>query len=47
MITGGICLIMRALGELLLSNTENHFLDFVAEYLGKKWAFHWLTYWFC
>ena len=33
MITGGICfLIMRALGELLLSNTENHsFLDFVAE----------------
>lgn len=50
MITGGICfLIMRALGELLLSNTENHsFLDFVAEYLGKKWAFltGW-TYWFC
>lgn len=29
--------IMRALGELLLSNTNNHsFLDFVAEYLGKK-----------
>ncbi len=28
---------MRALGELLLSNTNNHsFLDFVAEYLGKK-----------
>ncbi|KAF1300932.1 MULTISPECIES: amino acid permease [Enterococcus] len=50
MITGGICfLIMRALGELLLSNVENHsFLDFVAEYLGKKWAFitGW-TYWFC
>lgn len=50
MITGGICfLIMRALGELLLSNTNNHsFLDFVAEYLGKKWAFltGW-TYWFC
>lgn len=50
LITGSICfLIMRALGELLLSNTENHsFLDFVAEYLGKKWAFltGW-TYWFC
>lgn len=50
MITGGICfLIMRALGELLLSNVDNHsFLDFVAEYLGKKWAFitGW-TYWFC
>lgn len=49
-ITGCICfLIMRALGELLLSNTDNHsFLDFVAEYLGKKWAFltGW-TYWFC
>ena len=40
---------MRALGELLLSNTNNHsFLDFVAEYLGKKVAFvtGW-TYWFC
>lgn len=50
LITGGICfLIMRALGELLLSNTDNHsFLDFVAEYLGKKAAFitGW-TYWFC
>ncbi len=40
---------MRALGELLLSNTNNHsFLDFIAEYLGKKAAFMtgW-TYWFC
>lgn len=50
MITGCVCFfIMRALGELLLSNTDNHsFLDFVAEYLGKKWAFitGW-TYWFC
>lgn len=50
MVTGCICFfIMRALGELLLSNTDNHsFLDFVAEYLGKKWAFltGW-TYWFC
>lgn len=50
LITGCICFfIMRALGELLLSNTNNHsFLDFVAEYLGKKVAFvtGW-TYWFC
>ncbi|EOT38300.1 amino acid permease [Enterococcus dispar ATCC 51266] len=50
LITGCICfLIMRSLGELLLSNTDKHsFLDFVAEYLGKKWAFltGW-TYWFC
>ena len=50
LITGCVCFfIMRALGELLLSNTNNHsFLDFVAEYLGKKVAFvtGW-TYWFC
>ncbi|BCA86602.1 amino acid permease [Enterococcus saigonensis] len=50
LITGCICfLIMRSLGELLLSNTDKHsFLDFIAEYLGKKWAFltGW-TYWFC
>ena len=50
LITGCVCFfIMRALGELLLSNTNNHsFLDFVAEYLGKKAAFvtGW-TYWFC
>lgn len=50
LITGCVCFfIMRALGELLLSNTNNHsFLDFVAEYLGKKVAFvtSW-TYWFC
>ncbi|EOB3405895.1 amino acid permease [Enterococcus hirae] len=50
LITGCVCFfIMRALGELLLSNTNNHsFLDFVAEYLGKKVAYvtGW-TYWFC
>ena len=50
LITGCVCFfIMRALGALLLSNTNNHlFLDFVAEYLGKKVAFvtGW-TYWFC
>lgn len=49
-ITGTICfLIMRSLGELMLSNVEHHsFLDFVADYLGKKVAFvtGW-TYWFC
>ncbi|MFV0558788.1 MAG: amino acid permease [Enterococcus sp.] len=49
-IVGGMCfLIMRALGELLLSNTNHHsFLDFVAEYLGTRAAFvmGW-TYWFC
>lgn len=40
---------MRALGELLLSNTEYHsFVDFVHEYMGPGAAFitGW-TYWFC
>ncbi|KMT21790.1 amino acid permease [Clostridium cylindrosporum] len=50
MITGVICfLIMRALGELLLSNLNYHsFVDFVHDYLGKGAAFvtGW-TYWFC
>lgn len=50
MITGGICfLVMRALGELLLSNLNYHsFVDFVHDYLGDKAAFitGW-TYWFC
>ncbi|WP_342512015.1 amino acid permease [Sporosarcina sp. FSL K6-1522] len=50
MITGVICfLIMRALGELLLSNLEYHsFVDFVQDYLGNMAAFitGW-TYWFC
>ena len=50
MITGIICFfIMRALGELLLSNLNHHsFIDFVEEYLGDRAAFitGW-TYWFC
>ena len=49
-ITGVICFfIMRALGELLLSNLNYHsFVDFVHDYLGKGAAFitGW-TYWFC
>jgi D-serine/D-alanine/glycine transporter len=38
---GCICfLIMRALGELLLSNLEHHsFLEFIEDHLGKKAAF--------
>lgn len=50
MITGIICfLIMRSLGELLLSNLNYHsFVDFVQGYLGDMAAFitGW-TYWFC
>ncbi|MBB6446759.1 amino acid permease [Bacillus benzoevorans] len=50
LITGIICfLIMRALGELLLSNLNYHsFVDFVRDYLGDMAAFitGW-TYWFC
>ncbi|MGG0845449.1 amino acid permease [Peribacillus simplex] len=50
MITGIICfLIMRALGEVLLSNLNYHsFVDFVRDYLGNMAAFvtGW-TYWFC
>lgn len=50
MITGTICFfIMRALGELLLSNLNYHsFVDFVHDYLGNGAAFitGW-TYWFC
>ncbi|MED4205848.1 amino acid permease [Neobacillus mesonae] len=50
MITGVICfLIMRSLGELLLSNLKYHsFVDFVRDYLGNMAAFitGW-TYWFC
>ena len=50
LITGIICfLIMRALGELLLSNLGYHsFVDFVRDYLGDMPAFitGW-TYWFC
>jgi len=42
-------LMMRALGELLLSNTKLHsFLEFINLYLGKKFEFGvgW-TYWLC
>lgn len=50
MITGLICFfVMRALGELLLSNLKyNSFVDFVREYMGNGAAFitGW-TYWFC
>ncbi|MDR5000520.1 amino acid permease [Brevibacillus parabrevis] len=50
LITGTICfLIMRSLGELLLSNLNYHsFVDFVKDYLGNMAAFvtGW-TYWFC
>lgn len=49
-ITGIICfLIMRALGELLLTNLKyNSFVDFVQDYAGNMAAFitGW-TYWFC
>ena len=50
LITGLICFfVMRALGELLLSNLDHHsFIDFVEDYLGDRAAFitGW-TYWFC
>lgn len=50
MITGVILFfVMRALGELLLSNLNYHsFVDFVYDYLGSTAAFitGW-TYWFC
>lgn len=49
-ITGLICFfMMRALGELLISNLKYHsFVDFVRQYLGNQAAFitGW-TYWFC
>lgn len=49
-IVGLVCFfIMRALGELLLSDSSKHsFIDFIASYLGPKAAFitGW-TYWFC
>lgn len=49
-IGGFFCyLMMRALGELLLSNTNLHsFLEFIQQYLGKKFelAIGW-TYWLC
>jgi AAT family amino acid transporter len=50
LVVGFFCfLLMRAIGELLLSDTRKHsFLDFVKDYLGDRWEFvtGW-TYWFC
>ena len=50
LLTGGICfLLMRAMGELLLSDLKTHsFIDFIAKYLGKEVGFvaGW-TYWIC
>ncbi|MDR1521992.1 MAG: amino acid permease [Streptococcaceae bacterium] len=49
-ITGVICFfIMRALGELLLSNLKHgSFLDFIKDYFDDKHAFFFgWTYWFC
>lgn len=50
LITGIACfLLMRSLGELLLSNVDAHsFIDFIYEYLGEKVGFvaGW-TYWIC
>ncbi|GEP22922.1 MAG: amino acid permease [Lentilactobacillus diolivorans] len=50
LIVGCFCfLLMRGIGELLLSDTSKHsFLDFVKIYLGDRWEFvtGW-TYWFC
>lgn len=50
LITGLVCfLMMRALGELLVSDVTQHsFVDFIKRYLGADWAFvtGW-TYWVC
>ncbi|GAK48007.1 alanine glycine permease [Secundilactobacillus oryzae JCM 18671] len=50
LITGIVCfLLMRALGELLLSDLDAHsFIAFISKYLGKTWGFvaGW-TYWIC
>ena len=50
LLTGIICfLLMRAMGELLLSDLKTHsFIDFIAKYLGEEVGFvtGW-TYWIC
>lgn len=50
LITGVVCfLLMRAMGELLLSDLNKHsFIDFIKEYLGERIGFAagW-TYWVC
>ncbi|MTV83223.1 amino acid permease [Secundilactobacillus folii] len=50
LIAGIACfLLMRALGELLLSDLSAHsFIDFIKKYLGERWGFiaGW-TYWVC
>lgn len=50
LLTGGVCfLMMRALGELLLSDLSAHsYIDFIKKYLGDRWGFiaGW-TYWVC
>nr|WP_057894051.1 amino acid permease [Lacticaseibacillus brantae] len=50
LLTGGICfLLMRALGELLMSDVNRHtFIEFITQYLGEKAGFvtGW-TYWIC
>lgn len=50
LVTGLVCfLLMRALGELLLSDLHTHFyIDFIKQYLGDKTGFvaGW-TYWVC
>ncbi len=51
LITGIICfLLMRSLGELLLSDLNSHsFIDFIAKYLGEEmggFVTGW-TYWIC
>ncbi|WP_461213346.1 amino acid permease [Lacticaseibacillus sp. GG6-2] len=50
LMAGGMCfMLMRALGELLMSDLSQHsFIDFIKKYLGRDWAFvtGW-TYWIC
>ena len=50
LMAGGMCfMLMRALGELLMSDLSQHsFIDFIKKYLGDSWGFvtGW-TYWIC